>query len=101
MPNSVMIQEQTVTKKQTKLSLFFNRFTKSTLQESSQTEILHNELRNLQKQLEYKEINFIHAEPEYIDVAIMELEAIRLKYSITVRQLKDIVSQKEKLYSGA
>lgn len=96
MANSVLIQEKTVSKK-TKFNLFFNRFSKSTLQENSPTEILHNELRSLQKQLEYKEINFIHAEPEYIDVAIMELEAIRLKYSITVRQLKDIVSKKEQI----
>lgn len=95
MTNSVLVQEKTVSKKQAKLKSFFNRFTKSTLQDNTPTEILHNELRNLQKQLEFKEINFIHAEPEYIDVAIMELEAIRLKYSITVRQLKGIVSQRE------
>lgn len=101
MANSVMIQEQTVSQKQSKFTLFLKRFTKSGLQENSQSEILHNELRNLQKQLEYKETNFSHAEPEYIDVAIMELEAIRLKYSITVRILKDIVSQKEKINAQA
>lgn len=78
-----------------KISALLNRFNKLKLNEESRSQILHNELRDLQKQLEFKEINFIHAEPEYIDVAIMELEAIRAKYSITVRELKKITAQAE------
>ncbi len=71
---------------------FFQRFTKNKLIDETPSQLLHNELRSLQKLLELKEINFIYADPEYIDVAIMELEAIRTKYSITVRQLKEIQS---------
>ncbi|WP_088068706.1 hypothetical protein [Gottfriedia luciferensis] len=77
-------------KKKVKFKSFLRRFSKTQFTEESPSQILHNELRSLQKQLELKEINFIHAESEYIDVAIMELEAIRTKYSITVRQLKKL-----------
>lgn len=74
-----------------KFKSFFQRYSKTKLLDETLTQILHQELRALQQQLEYKEINFRNAEPEYIDVAIMELEAIRLKYSITVRQLKEVI----------
>lgn len=77
-------------KKKVKFKSFLRRFSKNQFADESPSQILHNELRSLQKQLELKEINFIHAESEYIDVAIMELEAIRTKYSITVRQLKEL-----------
>lgn len=91
MPKLITSQEQKIVRKKTiKLKSFFQRFTKNQLIEETPSQLLHNELRSLQKLLELKEINFIHAEPEYIDVAIMELEAIRTKYSITVRQLKEI-----------
>ncbi|WP_129691292.1 hypothetical protein [Gottfriedia acidiceleris] len=86
-------QEQIITrKKAVNLKSFFQRFTKNQLIDETPSQLLHNELRSLQKLLELKEINFIYADPEYIDVAIMELEAIRTKYSITVRQLKEIQS---------
>jgi len=84
-------QEQT-RKKTVNFKSFFQRFTKNQLIDETPSQLLHNELRSLQKLLELKEINFIYADPEYIDVAIMELEAIRTKYSITVRQLKEIQS---------
>ena len=92
MSRLLMEQEQTFSKKKQpkKFKTIFQRLTKTQIMEESPSQILHNELRRLQKQLELKEINFTHAESEYIDVAIMELEAIRAKYSITVRQLKEL-----------
>ena len=102
MSNLVTSQKQTYSKGSSKFTSFFKRFTNTELYEVTPTQILHNELRNLQKQLEFKEINFIHAEPEYIDVAIMELEAVRAKYSITVRHLKKLTDENilnQKLFS--
>ncbi|PEJ57460.1 MULTISPECIES: hypothetical protein [unclassified Bacillus (in: firmicutes)] len=91
MSKLIMIQEQKTTKKNNvKLKSFFQRFTKKKLIDETPSQLLHNELRSLQRLLELKETNFIYAETEYIDVAIMELEAIRTKYSITVRQLKEL-----------
>ncbi|MFB7139211.1 hypothetical protein ACFCYN_06145 [Gottfriedia sp. NPDC056225] len=91
MSKLIMIQEQKTTKKNNvKLKSFFQLFTKNKLIDETPSQLLHNELRSLQRLLELKETNFIYAETEYIDVAIMELEAIRTKYSITVRQLKEL-----------
>ncbi|MBP0725278.1 hypothetical protein J5Y03_08755 [Bacillus sp. RG28] len=92
MQNSVMIQEKTSSKKPKKVfQSFFKRFRKDNVSEqSSLAESLNEELKQLKEQLDFKEINFKHAEPEYVDVAIMELEATRIKYSITVRKLKKL-----------
>jgi hypothetical protein len=96
MSRLLTIQEQNSPKKPpVKLKAFFQRMTNTQIVEETPIQILHNELRSLQKQLELKEINFIHAEPDYIDVAIMELEAVRVKYSITVRQIKEILAKSE------
>ena len=92
MQNSVMIQEKTSSKKPVNIfQSFFRIFRKKNVSEqSSIAEALNEELKRLKEQLDFKEINFKHAEPEYVDVAIMELEATRIKYSITVRKLKKL-----------
>jgi dynactin complex subunit len=92
MQNSVTIHEKTSSKKPAKIfQSFFQRFRKNNVSEqNSIAEALNEELKKLKEQLDFKETNFKHAEPEYVDVAIMELEATRIKYSITVRKLKKL-----------
>lgn len=87
------IQTQVQEGKLAKIIDFIMRFSlKSKSEEMTESNILEIELKELKLELDQKEQNFKFAEFDYIEVAIMELEAIRKKYSITLRKLKAITA---------
>lgn len=69
-------------------NVFSNVSLKKAVEELKELDYLSIELKELQQELKRVEQNFQAAEGDYIEVASMELELIRQKYSITLRRIK-------------
>lgn len=61
-------------------------------EQSTRVELLEKELKELQKELEIKHLNFQNADEKYIDIAINEINLIEQKHSLIFKELKELVS---------
>lgn len=73
-----------------KIVALFKKETK--VEENSQVLFLSDQLRELNEELEQKYHNFENADPKYIDIAIAEINLIREKHSVVLKELKGMVS---------
>lgn len=71
-----------------------NTFAKPTVnKKESEIEILKLELKEMKEELDLKNQNFNYADEEYVEIAVLEREALKMKYSATLRRLKSLYNE--------